>query len=480
MQQLSTIDVILVALYLVAMVAIGIYSMRKRENVDDYYVGGRRAGIFIMGCLWMSSWIGGATVIGSTDQAYTVGIAGLWYCGAMLIGCLLFAFTSTSLIQTVGAKFNFLTYPELIEKRFGTTTRVIATITTFLAYIAYSSGQFLAMGKLLNAFLGWDLSSAIWLSAASMVIYTALGGFIAVTITGVAQALIIMVTLAFVMVPIVWWNVADISLTNTLPEGFFDIGAWGWSKALGLTVTIVFTFYTSMDSYTRCFASKNARAAKWGTALAAGMIAVIAFTTTFLGMSGKALMPDMPEGMTIMSALILNYMPDGVKGLILIGLLAAIMSTGAVCILVATANVTQDIYKRFIRPEATEKNILLLGTVVSVGVGILATYMAIYKQDIVNVLYIAFTINSASLFIPTMVAFTSRKGGATAAAWSMGLSLAVVLIWYIGQEKAPDNWWFGFDPVWPGLIVSGVVFFVAAKLFPLTEMDKKKIADFWG
>lgn len=480
MQTLGTIDVVIVAVYLFAMIGIGLYSLKKRENVDDYYVGGRRAGIFVLGCLWMSSWIGGATVIGSVDKAYTLGISGLWYCSAMLIGCLLFAFTSTSLIQTVGRRFSFLTYPELIEKRFGTTTRVIATVTTFLAYIAYTSGQFLAMGKLLNAFLGWELTNAIWISAVSMVVYTALGGFIAVTITGVAQALAIMITLAFVMVPVVWYNIADISLSTTLPEGFFDIGAWGWGKVLGLTVTIVFTFYTSMDSYTRCFAAKNAAAAKWGTVLAAGMIGVICFTTTFLGMSGKALIAELPEGTSIMSALIMQYMPVGVKGLILVGLLAAIMSTGSVCILVATANVTQDIYKRFIKPNASQTNILALGTITGMVVGVLAVYLGVYQQDIVNVLYIAFTINSAGLFIPTMVAFTSRKGGATAAAWSMALSLSMVIFWYVGQVKWPDNYWFGFDPVWPGLIVSSLVFLIGVKLFPLTENDKRKIEEFWA
>jgi SSS family solute:Na+ symporter len=463
------------------MLGIGLYSLKKRKNVDDYYVGGRRSGSFVISCLWMSSWIGGASVIGSVDKSYSLGITGVWYCGAMAVGCFLFAGTSTGLIQTVGKKFGFLTYPELIEKRYGPVTQVIAAVTTFLAYIAYTAGQFLAMGRLLSAFLGWDLNNAIWISALSMVLYTALGGFIAVTITGTAQAVIIMACLAFVMVPVIMFQMPpDAFATAALPADFFSLGAWGWGSILGLSVTIVLTFFSSMDSYTRCFASKTARVARVGTIIAGFMVLLVAASGTYLGMAGRILIPDMPEGQTIMSALITQFLPQGAKGIILIGLLAAVMSTGSVCILVATANITQDLYKRYINPSAGQKSILALSTVITLLVGVLASYMGIYQQDIVNVLYIAFTVNSASLFIPTIVAFTWRKGGSKTAAWSMAVSLAVVLFWYYGQSQWPDNTLFKFDPVWPGLLVSGGIFLVGALAFPLSEKDQRKIAEFWA
>jgi SSS family solute:Na+ symporter len=481
MQNFGAIDTILVIFYLVVMVAIGLYSMKKRKDVDDYYVGGRRSGTFVIGCLWMSSWIGGASVIGSVDKSYSLGITGVWYCGAMAVGCFLFAGTSTGLIQTVGKKFGFLTYPELIEKRYGPATQVIAAITTFLAYIAYTAGQFLAMGRLLSAFLGWDLTKSIWISALSMVIYTALGGFIAVTITGTAQAVIIMLCLSLVMVPVIMFSLPAGGLAAaSLPPDFFSIGAWGWGSIIGLSVTIVLTFFSSMDSYTRCFASKTPRVAKMGTILAGFMVLIVAASGTYLGMAGRVLIPEMAEGQTIMSALITQFLPQGFKGLILIGLLAAVMSTGSVCILVATANITQDLYKRYLKPSADQKSILVLSTIVTVFVGILASYMGIYQQDIVNVLYIAFTVNSASLFIPTIAAFTWRKGGAKTAAWSMAVSLAVVLFWYYGQSQWPENTLFKFDPVWPGLIVSAGIFLIGALAVPLSDKDQKKIEAFWA
>ena len=480
MAGLSLLDAIIVFGYLAAMVGIGFYTLRRKKDVDDYYVGGRKCGTFAIGCLWMASWIGGATVVGSTDKAYSLGVAALWYCGSMAVGCVLFAVTSTGLIQKVGTKFLALTYPELIEKRYGPAARLMAAVTTFLAYVAYTAGQFLAMATILSGITGWDMTACIWFSAVSMVVYTAIGGFIAVAITGVAQAVIIVLTLSLLMAPLLVIKAGGpANIYQTLPPSFFDFGSWGWGRTIGMTVTIILTFYTSMDSYTRCFASRSEEVARKGTLFAAALVGLVAVSTITIGLAAKVLNPDLPEGASVMNAMML-ILPDGVKGLILIGLLAAIMSTGSVCLLVASANITHDAYKRFLNPGASSSSLVLLGGVSAVVVGGLSVYLAISRQDIIDVLYIAFTVNSAGLFVPTLAALVWRKGGAAAGAWSIGLSLLTVVAWYAGQSLAPESRLFAVDPVWPGLIVSAVVFLVCSRLMPLQIQDQRRLAEFWG
>jgi SSS family solute:Na+ symporter len=473
-------DVLIILVYMASMLGIGVYALRRKKDVSDYYVGGRNLGSFSIGCLWMASWIGGATVVGSVDKAYSIGVAALWYCGSMSVGCVLFALTSTGLIQKIGAKFQALTYPELIEKRYGPASRLLAAVTTFLAYVAYTAGQFLAMASLLVGVTGWDLTACIWVSAASMVIYTAVGGFIAVAITGVAQAIIIVLALSLVMAPILLFQAGGFTaIGQALPPSYFAFDSWGWGRGLGLMLTIMLTFYTSMDSYTRCFASRNATTARRGTLFAAFLIGLVAAAAIVIGLSAKVLAPEAAGEISTMNAM-MAFVPSGVKGLIIIGLLAAIMSTGSVCLLVASANVTQDVYKRFVNPRAASGALVALGGVSAVLVGLLAAYLAISRQDIIDVLYIAFTVNSAGLFIPTIVAFMSRKGGATAGTCSIGLSLLTVVFWYLGQGWFPDSALFAVDPVWPGLAVSGAVFFVGVKIFPLNMEDRSRIAQFWG
>ncbi len=475
---LGTFDTVVIVVYLVGMLLMGVVAMRRQKSPEDYYVGGRRSGVFALGCLWMASWIGGATVVGSVDKAYGIGVSAIWYCGSMAVGCIIFAATSTGLIQRIGNKFQCLTYPEIIEKRYGPSARCIAGITTFLAYVAYTAGQFLAMGLILTTFLGLDPTTAVWVSAAGIIIYTAIGGFVAVALTGVFQAVAIVVTLIGVLLPFIIHAVGGFSaLAHGVPETFFDFGAWGWAKILGLTVTIILTFYTSMDGYVRCFAARSERTARLGTYLAAAMVFAIAVGTVLIGMSAKALNVVPPEGGSVVSALIAQTVPDGLKGLILIGLLAAIMSTGSACLLVASANITEDLYRRFLNPKASPRFLVFLGAISAVLVGVLATYLAIVRQDVIDVLYIAFTVNSAGLFIPTMAAFLWKRGNAATGTWSMLGSLIVVVGWYMGQHFHPGGI-FELDPVWPGLFVSAGIFALGAYLHPLSPTERRRVDAF--
>lgn len=85
--------------------------------------------------------------------------------------------------------------------------------------------------------------------------------------------------------------------------------------------------------------------------------------------------------------------------------------------------------------------------------------MAWYIGDIIGLLFMAFTINSASLFLPTLGAYFWKRSTERAAFWSIALSLATVLTWYLGRECLPGVALFSIDPVWPGLALSAVLFF---------------------
>lgn len=468
MHSLALVDIVIIISYIVIIVGIGFFGLRGRKNLEDYYIGGRASGSFTIGCLWMSSWIGGATVVGSVDNAYRVGISIVWYCMSMAIGCVIFAFTSAGLIQRLGSRFSCLTYPELIEKCYGPSARIIATITTFLAYVAYGAGQFLAMALIIQAVFQIEYVTAVWISGASIIIYTAIGGFLAVSLTSVIQAMMILVSFVFILAPYLWTQTGGLeTLVQKLPAAYFDLGAWGWFKILGVAVTIILTFYTSMDSYTRCFAAKNAGCSRKGALIAAAMVGSIALATTFIGMAAKSLLPALKPGENIMSAILFYLIPNGLKGIVLVGLLAAIMSTGSVCLLVASANITRDIYQRFISPKASSRTLVMLGSFASILVGVLSCFLASTQTSIIEVLYIAFTINSAGLFIPTIAALLGKHGNERTAVISMGLTLCTVIGWYIARSVAPAVALFQYDPIWPGLLVSIITFAGGAVLFPV-------------
>ncbi len=446
--------------YFGVLVGIGWRASRKQKDLAQYFVGGRRTGTFAIMTLWMASWVGGATILGTAAQAYDTGLRSLLYPCAIAFGCVLFALTFTGKIKEAGDAHGHITYPDFIEKHYGPRCRVVSTITAFCANIGYISSQLLATAIIMNQLAGWSLGVSFIVSTVVTVLYTAAGGFLALDKTCRFQAVLIFVGTGLVGMPLTLWAVGDAGhFATELPAGFLNLDGAGTWSLLGMFLSVSMTFYTSSDSYIRCFSAKSRRAATVGTMLAALLIVSIGASVCVMGLGARLLFPELGNGANAFITIIMRLFPSGVKGLMLVVLLAAIMSTACSCILTASANITRDIYQRFINPAAPDRRIVWLSIASSVLVGVISALLAWYVQDIIGLLFMAFTINSASLFLPTLGAYFWKRGTEQAAFWSIALSLATVLVWYLGRECLPESALFAVDPVWPGLALSAALFF---------------------
>ena len=444
--------------YLAVLIGLGFYANYKQRSVDDYFVAGRRMGPFTIACLWLASWVGGASIVGSSARAFDMGVTGVWYILAIALGCLLFGLILAEKVKRVGDAERHLTYPDFIEHYYDARTRIVATVTTVLAFTAYSAGQLMAAAAILQVLLGWDYGQALMLSSTIVIMYTATGGYLAITYTDWVQFVLLFVGIVLIGLPIAIYQVGTWSdLQAALPSSYFDPGAWGWSKIAALVGSIVLSFFVAMDSYSRSFAARDARTARNGALLAVVFILPIALAATWLGMASAVLFPDAASSSGILTTFIVETFPIGLKGLALVGVLAAVMSSADICILTASANYTRDVHQRFLQPDIGERSMLRLSILASTIFGMMAAFMAWKMQDIIDVLQLGFTINGAALFLPTIAAFYWRRADSTAAFWSICLSLATVLGWRLAGDVELGAV-FDIDPLWPGLLVSAVVF----------------------
>jgi SSS family solute:Na+ symporter len=456
---LGYIDTGIIFAYLVLMIAIGIYASRQQDSVEDYFVAGGKLGSFSIACLWLASWVGGAAIVGGTTKVFEFGISGGWYTACMMIGCLLFGFLFAARVKQKGNEHQLLTYPDFIETRYDSRTRIVATITTIIAYIAYSAGQLAAAGAVLSTLLAWDYSSALLLASSIIVVYTATGGFLAVTYTDWVQITLLFVGVVIVGIPIAIANGGTWeAFTTQLPPAHFDPIGWGLPTMLALGISIPLSFFVAMDGYTRMFAAKDEVVAKRGTLLAALFLLPLVIGSTWLGMTAGVLYPGAESGGDILSRLIIDIFPVGLKGLLLVGLLAALMSTADICILTAAANGSRDIYQRYMNPNVEPKKLFRISMYLAGIVGVASGLMAWQMRDVVDILLLAFTINAAALFVPTIAMVTMKTVNTAAAFWSISLALVTVVAWYLASvaKLAPV---FQNDPLWPGLFVSVLVFF---------------------
>ena len=455
---LGALDTGIIFAYLALMIVIGIYASRKQDSIEDFFVASGRVGTFSIACLWLASWVGGAAIVGGAAKSYEFGISGGWYIICIAFGCILFGLFFSARINRIGREKQLLTYPEFIELRYDSRTRIVATITTIAAFVAFAAGQLAAAGAVLSTLLLWDYTSSLLLASAIIVVYTAAGGFLAVTYTDWVQFTLLFIGIVIIGIPIAIENGGTWAiLTTELPPSHLSPTGWGLPTMLALAVSIPLSFFVGMDSYTRMFAARSAKAAKHGTLWATVFLVPLAIGTIWLGMTAAHLLPGIDNTNNALSQFVLETFPVGFKGLMLVGILAALMSTADICILTASANGTRDIYQRYINPDAPPAKLLRLSILLAAVVGIAATLMAWQMQDIVSILLVAFTILSAALFIPTIAMVVQKDVNKSAAFFSITASLITVIGWYVCSllDLAPA---FDLDPLWPGLAVSAAVF----------------------
>ena len=456
---MGAIDNGIIFAYFGLLIAIGIYASRQQSSVEDYFLAGGRLGTVSIACLWIAGWIGSASIIGGAAYAYENGISASWYVLTMSIGMLIFGLFFAARVKGMGQAMKFLTYPELIEHNFDGRTRIAATISTAAAMIGFAAAQLVAIAGLLQILLGWNYDSALLLSAVILVIYTATGGFLAVTYTDWVQVTLLFVGIVIIGVPVAYLNGGTpAAFMEQLPASHFEWGNWGWGKILAFGVSIPLSLFVAMDTYTRCFAAKNEKTAKNGALIAAALLVPLAIAATWLGLTTAVLMPGIENSSNVLATFVVEYFPVGLKGLLIVGLLSALMSTADIAILIASANISHDIYKRFINPDISEKNQFRLSMAMSIVVGAIATLMALRMQNVLDVILIAFTFNSAALFLPTFAIFFMKGADNNAAFWSIALSFTTVLLWFIAGQFAIHEV-FSTDPLWPGLAISFIVFF---------------------
>ena len=470
---LKTVDIVIIVVYFSVMFILGIVAWKRNKTSEDYFVAGKSLGTFSLASMWLSSWIGGASIVGTATDAYNLGVSGGWYVTILALGTLIFGLTFTQLVKRLGDKLHDITYPALITSRYDKKAGTVVVVSCFLANVGFLSSQLVAMGSMLTTITGWDPWTSFLVSTVITIIYSAIGGLLAITYTTWIQFVLIILGTVVLGIPLAARAMGGLGEIATLPSEWFDIGRYGWPTIIALGVSSIFSFFTSMDSYTRSFAAKNSKVARRGTIWAAVGVLCIAVGATYMGMAAKVLMPDMSYRGSPSPALVDNYFPTGITGLVRVGVFTAIMSTGVVCINSCAANVSVDIYRDRINPKASDKNVSLMGIASSLAVGIVGAALAWWKYDIVDLLLLALTFQAASLFFPTVFGVLWKKPTKKAAFVSMCVSLVVVFIWLLGEGMGWGKI-FEVDALWPGLISSGIVFFAITLVDKPTEDDIKK------
>jgi len=493
MTPLTAIDWVVIASYFLVLAAVVVSTMRRQKDTTDYFLAGRNVGFFAIGASIFASNIGSEHIVGLAGQGASTGLAMAHYeLHAWIV--LLLAWVFVPFYYQSGV----FTMPEFLERRFGPRPRWILSLVSLATYVLTKVSVTVYAGALVFSTLLPDTfgspQNAFWIGAIATVfltgIYTVAGGLRAVLYTDAAQAVILLTGSVaityFGLERLGGWdelrtfaneNVAQYALWRPLSDPDFP-----W---LGILIAspIVGIWYWCTDQYIvqRTLAARDLatarRGALWGAFLKVWPVLIFLVP----GLIGAALnargLLDIPVdsagglmGDKVFPTLVTSLLPEGLRGLVVAGMMAALMSSLSSLFNSTAALFTVDVYEK-LRPEASERRLVTVGrlaTIVVVALGL--AWIPLMPKISGGGLYQYLQSVQGYLAPPITAVFLlgvfNRRINARGAVWGLGLGFVLGMTKLIiqalfGKGKVESPAFLAVVGDFNFLYFSGVLFLVS-------------------
>ncbi|MGD8783230.1 MAG: sodium/proline symporter PutP [Thioalkalispiraceae bacterium] len=483
----QTVITLTFVIYIILLLVLGVMAWLRTSSLSDYILGGRSLGVWVASISAGASDMSGWLLLGLPGLAFSSGMQAVWLVvGLWLGGYLNWRLIARRLRIYSEMAQDSLTLPEFLNQRFldkTNTIRFISAFFTIVFFLIYTVSGLVASGKLFNTVFGIPYEYAILIGVTAIVIYTLIGGFLAVSWTDLFQGLLMLFALIVVAVLGIY-QLQGIEKTielihNKRPEHlslWFDkqgkelsfiailsLLAWGLGyfgqphilarfKAMNIS---------SNSHYTRRIAIT------WSglSMLAAVSIGMVGFA--FL--SGQDIPAD-PE--RIFMLMIDELLPSVLAGVCLAAILAAIMSTADSQLLVSASVLTEDVYRILNKKELSQQHLVWVGRVIVIALSVLALWLAHDPDssvlDLVAYAWAGFGAAFGPVMILSLFWRNINRSGAIAGILSGAIT---VVVW-----KHLSGGIFELYEMVPGFLISLILIVVVSRT---TRPPEEKVVDLY-
>jgi len=457
--------------YLAFLFLFGLRFTKKLKKKEDFLVAGRSLTAPILVGTLLATWIGSGDIFSVSDLSYNHGYSSLIGSSGGWIGIIIVFFIAGRV-----RRFGQFTVPDIMEARYDKWARILATITTIIAYVTIVSYQFRGGGWVLNLITDGRISEqqGMIIVAIFVISYTLLAGMLSVAYLDMFNG-ILMITAIFVSIPFLIHHAGGIQqiIANVTPREHSFLGNMSWIQAMGYFVPTLLLALGNGNMYQRFFSAKNENEAKKSVigwvigviilGLGLQSIAVIS-SSVFKGLgaeqSGKIIIMAAAKGMPVI-----------IGCLLLAAVVAIIISTANSFLLVPATNVVRDIYQRFINPGLSDKKMILLSRLVVVVLGVIAYSLMSFFPRILDAAYAAYTIYGAGITPALLAVFFWKRATVKGGVSSILGGMTVTIVWEILNKQ------IGHPPrknpaVYPALICSVFLLITVSLLTPKPDPEK--------
>jgi len=444
-------SIALLTLFLLGMIVIGVWGMRKTTNLNDFFLGGRTIGPWMSAFAYGTTYFSAVIFIGFAGKVgWGFGLDALWIAfGNAVFGSLLAWLVLARRTRRMTQNLDVMTMPEFLHERFGGKyIKMVSAVIVFIFLLPYCASVFKGLGHLFQATFNIPYDTALLIMIGITGIYLILGGYFAVTLTDFIQGIVMLIgSVALVSVLVGkaggWVNIFPQIIAAHRAHVPAAPNYW----LLGALV-----FMTSFGTWglpqmvQKFYAIKNEKVIPRAALVTFLFAVVITFAAYFTGaiahlfFNSPVMVNGKPAFDQIVPALLTQYLPGPLMAVILLLVLSASMSTLSSLVLVSASAIAVDLYKGHVNPNVSKENSLLMMRFLS-GVFIAISYY-IARYDfavIVTLMSLSWGAVAGAFMAPFFYGLYWKRAtkAAVKAGMATGLFLAVYLFYKLGPNNSP-------------------------------------------
>jgi SSS family solute:Na+ symporter len=428
--------------YIVITTLVGVWSAKYAKDTTSFMTAKNLMGPFIVGVLMMSEFIGTGSTLGTAQTAFAKGISAAWNLITLGLGYLLYAFF-------MAPKFNAMkeyTISGALAQKYGPAMRTIVSLIMIYALTTVNVSMYTGGAATIATLLGISIPAAVYIIGVATIVNVTAGGLRGVGISNLIHAAF--KYLGLIVTAIVAWNLlrANPGAMAKVPAMHFSLTGIGLPTLCAWTVANIGAVF-STQYVIQCISSLNDPAeARRASIVASIVIMPIGFFAAYIGLSARALFPDIKSVMAMPH--FLKVMGPWEAGIVTSGIVAATFVTIMACKIGATALFMKDFYIPLFKPSG--KHQLLAVRITSVFIGLLPLPFALYVPGLLKTIFFARALRTSVAIVAIFMFYMPFIGSRKAAMIGLIFAFIGTTLWFI----AGDPW--GIDNIYVGAAIPAI------------------------
>ena len=351
--QIQIIDWVLIGFYMIFMIVIGAY-FKTSNSMSDYAVADKKLGLSVLVATLLATGIGGGVLTGSTGNAFAQGVVEIPKLAVLFCINIFTALFLAKKMRNIGG----FTAPEMLGRVYGRHCQALGGL--FCAIYLIGTGpamQSIALGTCLHLMLGIDMKVGMIIGMIIILLYTLSSGMWGVAMTDYVQFVFLTLGVVIAAGSAFYRAGGWEGIVAAAPASHFEVDL---SSAVKIVCATALPTLIDGNRYSRFFSAKDAKTARLSTLIVAFPWLIIAFMSMIMGLSAVVLLPANTAKDMVFATLLTTFLPTGIRGVCVAALMAAIMSTADSYMLTGATNISVDIYKNLINPNATDKQMVMV------------------------------------------------------------------------------------------------------------------------